>query len=81
VFNSAHTFGQPQQAAFMYVVRMGGILTGRPGYASLCSHCMDCVQKCPQDLKVPDLLEQVVSEFESAGLKEREATARSLFAS
>jgi predicted aldo/keto reductase-like oxidoreductase len=42
---------------------------------------MDCVQKCPQDLEVPSLLEQVVSEFESAGLKEREATARSLFAS
>jgi hypothetical protein len=41
---------------------------------------MDCVQKCPQDLDVPSLLELVVREFEGAGMKEREATARSLFA-
>jgi len=80
LFNAFHTFGQKQQAAFLYVVRMGGLLTGHPGYASQCSQCGDCVQKCPQSLDVPSLLEQVVSEFEGDGLKEREATARSLFA-
>jgi hypothetical protein len=80
LFNAFHTFGQRQQASFLYVARMGGLLTGQPGYASQCSHCRDCVQKCPQNLDVPSLLEQVVSEFESSGLKEREAIVRGIFA-
>ncbi len=80
LFNAFHTFGQRQQASFLYVARMGGLLTGQPGYASQCSHCRDCVQKCPQSLDVPTLLEQVVSEFESTGLKEREAIVRGIFA-
>lgn len=80
-FNAFHTFGNKEEARFLYVVRMGGLLAGRPGYASLCSHCLDCVQKCPQGLDVPGLLEQVVQEFEGNGLCEREAVVRSLFAS
>ena len=55
-----------------------------PWFVLLCvalSHCRDCVQKCPQDLDVPTLLEQVVSQFEREGLTEREAMARSLFTS
>jgi uncharacterized protein len=80
-FNTFHTFGKKQEAGFLYVVRMGGVLTGRPGYASLCSHCLDCVQKCPQELDVPGLLEQVVEEFERDGLAEREAAVRNFFAS
>jgi predicted aldo/keto reductase-like oxidoreductase len=80
VFNAFHTFGQKQQAPFFYVMRNGGILTGgQLGYASLCMHCRDCVQKCPQNLDIPRLLEQVASQFEGDGLKEHEARARSLF--
>ena len=81
LFNAYHTFGQTRMAAFLYVLRMGGIIRGSSSYASLCSHCRDCVEKCPQDLDVPTLLEQVVSQFEGEGLKEREAMARSLFTS
>jgi predicted aldo/keto reductase-like oxidoreductase len=62
------------------VARLGGILTGQPSYASQCSQCLDCVAKCPQELDVPTLLEQVVSEFEGAGLKEREVAVRRVFA-
>ncbi|MGC9993753.1 MAG: aldo/keto reductase [Terriglobia bacterium] len=80
-FNAYHTFGQKRMAPFLYVLRMGGIIRGSSSYASLCSHCRDCVQKCPQNLDVPTLLEQVVSQFEGDGLKEREAMARSLFTS
>jgi len=80
VFNAFHTFGQKQQAPFFYVMRNGGILTGgQLGYASLCMHCRDCVQKCPQNLDIPSLLEQVASQFEGDGLKEYEARACSLF--
>jgi predicted aldo/keto reductase-like oxidoreductase len=80
LFNAAHTFGKSEEAGFLYVVRAGGVLSGRPAYASLCSRCMDCVQKCPQHLEIPDLLEQVAREFEGEGLREREAKVRSLFA-
>lgn len=77
-WNLLHTFGN-QQAAFIYALRLSGVLTGSPGYASLCSHCRDCVQKCPQGLEVPDLLEQVAAEFEDEGLHRREAMVRQLF--
>ncbi len=80
-FNAYHTFGQTRMAPFLYVLRMGGIIRGSSSYASLCTHCRDCVEKCPQGLDVPTLLEQVVSQFEGEGLKEREAMARSLFTS
>ena len=81
LFNAFHTFGKTQEAGFLYVLRVGGVLSGQPAYASLCSHCLDCVEKCPQSLEIPDLLEQVAAEFEGEGLKEREAMARRVFAS
>lgn len=79
VFNAYHTFGRAQEAGFLYVLRAGGVLSGRPAYASLCARCLDCIEKCPQHLAIPDLLEQVVAEFEGEGLREREAMARRLF--
>jgi predicted aldo/keto reductase-like oxidoreductase len=55
------------------------VLSGQPSYASLCTRCLDCLEKCPQGLEIPDLLEQVVAQFEGEGLKEREAMIRGLF--
>jgi predicted aldo/keto reductase-like oxidoreductase len=79
LFNAFHTFGKTQEAGFLYVLRAGGVMSGRPAYASLCSHCLDCLDKCPQSLEIPDLLELAVSQFEGEGLREREAMVRSLF--
>ena len=79
LFNAFHTFGKKQEAPFLYALRAGGILSGRPAYASLCARCLDCLEKCPQGLAIPDLLELVAAEFEGAGLREREATVRRLF--
>jgi predicted aldo/keto reductase-like oxidoreductase len=78
-FNAYHMFGKQQEQQLLYVVRAGGVLSGAPMYASQCSRCMDCVEKCPQGLPIPDLLEEVASVFEGEGLKEREALARRLF--
>jgi len=78
-FNAFHTFGKTQEAGFLYALRAGGVLSGQPSYASLCSRCLDCLEKCPQGLEIPDLLEQVVAQFEGEGLKEREAMIRGLF--
>ena len=79
LFNAFHTFGQTQLAPLLYAARLGGLLTGQAGYASQCAHCRECVEKCPQELDIPNLLDQVVSEFEGAGLREREAIVRNLF--
>ena len=78
-FNAFHTFGKTQEAGFLYALRAGGVLSGQPSYASLCTRCLDCLEKCPQGLEIPDLLEQVVAQFEGEGLKEREAMIRGLF--
>ncbi len=59
LFNAFHTFGKVHEAGFLYALRAGGVLSGRPAYASLCARCMDCLEKCPQGLDIPDLLEQV----------------------
>jgi predicted aldo/keto reductase-like oxidoreductase len=75
-FNVWHTFGKPQQANFSYIVRAAGIFTRQPAYASLCSRCMDCEEKCPQSLPIPDLLDQVAALFEGEGFREREAMIR-----
>jgi predicted aldo/keto reductase-like oxidoreductase len=78
-FNAFHTFGKTREARFSYVLRGGGVLSGRPAYASLCAQCRDCVEKCPQSLPIPDLLEQVANQFEGDGLRDVEAMVRSMF--
>ena len=77
--NAFHTFGKTREARFQYVLRGSGILSGQRAYASLCSQCGDCLDKCPQSLPIPDLLEQVVSQFEGDGLKDVEAMVRGMF--
>jgi uncharacterized protein len=76
VYNQLHMFGNEQMARFMYVVGLGGLLSGTRGYASQCEQCGDCVPKCPQHLEIPQLLEEVAAEFEGEGLAEREARVR-----
>jgi len=80
VYNAYHTFGRTQEAAFLYALRASGVLSGQAAYASLCARCLDCLEKCPQSLQIPDLLEQVAAQFEDAGLRDREAMVRRLFA-
>ena len=81
LLNNLHMFGDVEENRFMYVVRLGGTITGgKPGYASQCVQCGQCLEKCPQHLAIPRLLESVTEAFEGPDLKEREAVARQLFA-
>lgn len=34
------------------------------GYASQCIQCGQCLDKCPQGIAIPDMLEQAVSDLE-----------------
>ncbi len=80
VYNHLHMFGDAGGANFVYTLRMSGMTSGEPGYASQCSRCGDCVEKCPQSLQIPDLLEKVAGELEVGDLKAREAMVRQVMA-
>jgi len=40
-----------------------------PAYASLCTECGKCLEKCPQHIPIPDLLKEVTREFEDRKMK------------
>ena len=79
-YNTLHMFGGLEDAKFRYAFRMSGdLIDGRPGYASQCVQCGECLDKCPQKIQIPDMLAQVAAEFEDANLMDRVATARRIF--
>ncbi len=72
-------FNQPDAARFGYAIRMSGDLTGGvSGYASQCVQCGQCVDKCPQQIPIPDVLNQVVTDMEGEDLADRLAMARKI---
>lgn len=62
-YNSYHTF-KDKSAKLMYVFMNGGISTDKPAFASLCVQCEQCLEKCPQHLPIPDLLQEVQADME-----------------
>jgi predicted aldo/keto reductase-like oxidoreductase len=71
VYNKMHMFGNAEEAKFMYAIRMSGIIGQTPGYASQCVQCGECLEKCPQEIEIPDFLEKVADELEDADLENR----------
>jgi predicted aldo/keto reductase-like oxidoreductase len=80
VYNKMHMFGNAQEGKFMYAIRMSGMITGTPGYASQCVQCGECLEKCPQEIEIPDLLEKVAEEMEDADLENRVAMGKKMLA-
>ncbi|MFA5332472.1 MAG: aldo/keto reductase [Methanoregula sp.] len=79
-FNNLTLSENPDEESFMYAARLGGILSrGNPEYASQCVQCRECVEKCPQHIDIPTVLESVVKEFEGPGFPERIAMAKQVF--
>jgi len=72
VYNKMHLFGNTEEAKYMYAVRMSGVISGdKPGFASECVQCGECLEKCPQNIAIPDELETIVGEMEGADLEDR----------
>ena len=81
LYNNLHMFGNGDESKFMYAARLSGTITGgKPGYASQCVNCGQCLEKCPQHLDIPTLLESVVADLEGPDLQERETAIRKVFA-
>ncbi|WP_321429844.1 aldo/keto reductase [uncultured Methanolobus sp.] len=81
VYNNLHMFGGEDRLKMMYAAKMGGILRGdETNFASQCVQCGQCLDACPQQIPIPDMLEEVAEEFEGLGLGERIAFAKQLFA-
>jgi predicted aldo/keto reductase-like oxidoreductase len=81
IFNNLHMFGNENGAKFRYAVSMSGVFTNTEpgGFASQCIECGQCTEKCPQSLKIPDLLKAVAEELEGPDLEQRMAMAKQLF--
>ena len=62
-YNSRHAF-KDKGAKMMYLFQNGGIVTDKPTLASMCVQCEKCLEKCPQNLPIPELLEQVKEDME-----------------
>ena len=72
VYNKRHLFGNLDEARFMYVTRMCGLISGGdPGYASKCVECGECLEKCPQSIEIPGLLADAAEELEDEGMEDR----------
>ncbi len=70
MYDNVNMFGDKNMVKVFYLARVGGVTsTGKPAYASLCKNCGQCVEKCPQSLPIPELLEDVSDMFDGIGLK------------
>ena len=80
VYNKMHMFGEVEASKFSYAIRMTGILgDGESGYASQCVACGECMAKCPQSIRIPEVLEKVVEAMEDDQMQQRIETARKMF--
>ena len=79
VFNKLHLFKNVEEAKFMYAIRCSGIFSGgEVEFASRCVQCGECIEKCPQQIDIPTVLEEVVLDLEDEKLDKRLATARKM---
>lgn len=62
-YNSRHIF-KDRSARMMYIFMNGGVVTEKRTFASQCVACGKCLEKCPQNLQIPDLLKVVAQDME-----------------
>lgn len=79
-YNAMHLFGNEGMVKFRYAFRMSGELSGGvTGFARQCVECGECVEKCPQQINIPEMLKQVSIEMEDEGLDGRLEQVRQFF--
>lgn len=80
IYDNLYLSGNESEAKLMYAAKPGGIIRGDvPGYASQCVKCGQCVEKCPQHLDIPSLLDAVKEKFEGKDLRGWKVMAKKAF--
>jgi predicted aldo/keto reductase-like oxidoreductase len=80
IYDNFYLSGNEKEAKLMYAAKPGGIIRGDvTGYASQCVQCGQCVEKCPQHLDIPSLLEAVAEKFEGKDLRGWKLMAKKAF--
>ncbi len=65
LFNKLHMFGNLVEAKRFYnSFASGSVLQREPGFASQCVECGMCLEKCPQQINIPEVLKRVATELE-----------------
>ena len=65
LFNKLHMFGNLAEAKRFYnSFASGAVLQREPGFASQCVECGMCLEKCPQQINIPEVLKRVATELE-----------------
>ena len=67
-YNSKHAF-KDRSASFMYLMQNAGITEEKSSLASKCVKCGQCLEKCPQQLPIPELLDAVAGDMEGIWTK------------
>lgn len=81
-FNKMHMFGNADEAKFMYIAFLSGMTShDEPGFASQCVACGECLEKCPQHITIPEILERVAAEMEGLDFQEQVEAIRQHFKS
>ncbi|WP_243359508.1 aldo/keto reductase [Fundidesulfovibrio terrae] len=81
-FNKMHMFGNADEAKFMYIAFLSGMTShDEPGFASQCVACGECLEKCPQHIAIPEILERVAAEMEGPNFQEQVEATRQHFKS
>lgn len=79
-FNKMHMFGNAEEAKYLYIAFAGGVTSkAEPGFASQCVACGECLEKCPQQIAIPEVLERVAAEMEGPDFQTRVDAIRNHF--
>lgn len=65
-YNNSYAFGWFE--GLSWYITACGVMTGDPHYASDCTQCSACLEKCPQHIAIPDELKLVKRRLQPPGL-------------
>jgi len=80
LYNNLYMSSNTGNVKFLYAEHLSGTLSvGETRYASQCTQCGQCLEKCPQHIDIPAMLELVVEKLEGPDLEKRVSMVKDMF--